>query len=256
MANGAMTTNRSLVVLLFWIICLAPMRSYADCPSLIVQLNKALNYSQDEPVVYLAACKIWPADSSKTIVVLARSQANFSMNSPASDDGLYDLDVVVAASASGDILQRIFQKGALRSDALYLKSITIDTGRYVLAPNVRAFGVRTMRGNPHADFETLNLYVARDQELKSVLQNLVTYKLFGEPQGPSGCARSSETKRNLTIDKTSQHGLADLLVLETGIEQVQTAVQDGCEIDEHKSAQHYELHFNGVSYGLPAVLEQ
>ena len=256
MAHGAMTFSRSLAVLLAWMVCLAPVCSYADCPSLIVQLTKALNYSTDEALTFLSDCKIWPADPSKTIVALAQYQANSSMSSPPWDDGLYDLDVVVAASASGDILQRIFQKGALVSDALYLKSISIDTGRYPLAPNGRAFGVRAMRGNPHADFETLNLYVAGDHELKPVLQNLVTYKLFADPQGPSGCASSSETKRELTFATTSQHGLVDLLVLETGIEETQTAVHDACEIDEHKSAQHYALHLNGVSYGLPALLEQ
>ena len=86
--------------------------------------------------------------------------------------------------------------------------------------------------------------------------SLVTYKLFGEPHGPGGCARSSETKRKLAMAKTSHHGLADVLVLETGLEQDQTAVKDGCEIDEHKSAQHYDLHFDGASYVLPALLLQ
>ncbi len=254
--DGAFTTSRNLAHALIWMMFLLPMLSYADCPSLIIQLNTALHYQQDESVEYLADCKIWPADPRKTLVALAHYQTNSSMSSPASHDGLYDLDVVIVETASGEILQRILQKGALDSDALYLKSITIDTGRYLLAPTVRAFGVRAMRGNPHADYETLSLYVARNNELTSVMQNLVTYKLFGEPQGPGGCARSSETKRKLAMAKTSHHGLADVLVLETGLEQDQTVVKDGCEIDEHKSAQHYELHFDGASYVLPALLQQ
>lgn len=254
--DGAFTTSRNLAHALIWMMFLLPMLTYADCPSLIIQLNTALHYQQDESVEYLADCKIWPADPRKTLVALAHYQTNSSMSSPASHDGLYDLDVVIVETASGEILQRILQKGALDSDALYLKSITIDTGRYLLAPTVRAFGVRAMRGNPHADYETLSLYVARNNELTSVMQNLVTYKLFGEPQGPGGCARSSETKRKLAMAKTSHHGLADVLVLETGLEQDQTVVKDGCEIDEHKSDQHYELHFDGASYVLPALLQQ
>lgn len=253
-ANDTTKVNKTMAVMMLWPMCLLPMPSDADCPSLIKQLNTALHYSQDDSAVYRADCKIWPADPSKTIVALARYQANSSMSSPPSDDGLYDLDVVVAQTTSGDILQRIFQKGALVSDALYLKTITIDTGRYDLAPDVRAFGVRAMRGNPHADFETLNLYVARNDELRPLLQNLVTLKLFGEPQGLGGCSHSSETKRTLTMAKTKQHGFADLLVLETGIEQEQTVVHDGCQIDENKSAHHYELRFDGTSYGVPEQL--
>ena len=84
--DGAFITTKILAHALLWMMFLLPMLSYADCPSLIIQLNKALHYQQDESVDYLADCKIWPADPSKTLVALAHYQTNSSMSSPASHD--------------------------------------------------------------------------------------------------------------------------------------------------------------------------
>jgi hypothetical protein len=255
--HNAMTTHKTSVAMLVLMALLLPTPGYADCEATVRQVSKTLNYPQDESVQYFSDCKIWPADPGKTLVALAYLEDGTNTGSPPSGgEGLYDLDVVVVSTASGDILQRLLQKGALVSDAIYLKSVAIDTGRYVLAPKVLAFGVRAMRGNPHVDFETLNLYTNRNNELEPVLADLVTYSLFGEPQGPEGCSRSSETKRTLSVAKTGSHGLANLVVQEKSIEQEQTAVKDRCEIDETKSSQRYVLRFDGKRFLIPKQLQE
>lgn len=251
------TTHKTLAAIAVLIALLLPTPGYADCEATVRQVSKTLNYPQDESVGYFSDCKIWPADPGKTIVALAYFQAGSgNSSSPDEGEGLYDLDVVVVSTASGDILQRLLQKGALVSDAIYLKSIAIDTGRYALSPKVLAFGVRAMSGNPHVDFERLNLYVTRNNQLESVLAGLVTYSLFGEPQGPDGCSRSSETKRTLSVAKTGNQGLANLVVQEKSIEQEQTAVKDTCEINETKSSQRYVLQFDGKKYLTPKQLQE
>jgi hypothetical protein len=230
-------------VLLLLIALWLPTLGYADCDATIQQVSRTLSYPQDDSVRYFANCKIWPADPGKTIVALAYFQAGSNFSSPPEEgEGLYDLDVLIISTASGDILQRLFQKGALVSDAIALKTLTIDTGRYVLAPNVLAFGVRAMSGNPHVDLETLHLYTIRNIELKSVLAGLVTYSLFGEPQGLDGLSRSSETKRTLSVAKTSNQGLANLVVQEK-------------ENDATKSSRRYVLRFDGQQYLLPNRLK-
>jgi hypothetical protein len=255
--HNAIITRKTLFAMPVLFALLLPTLGYADCEGTVHQVSKTLNYPQDDSVRYFANCKIWPADPSKTIVALAYFQAGSYFSSPPDEgEGLYDLDILIVSTASGDILQRLFQKGALASDAIALKKITIDTERYVLAPNKLAFGVRVMRGNPHVDFETLNLYMTRNNDLKSVLAGLITYSLFGEPQGPGGCSRSSETKRTFSVAKTSSQGLANLVVQEKKIEEEQTAVDDTCEIDETKSSQRYVLRFDGTKYLLPKLLHE
>ena len=255
--HNAMTTHKTLVAMLVLLALLLPTPGYADCETTVHQVSKTLGYPQDESARYFFDCKIWPADPSKVLVALAYFQDNPNIGPPpGGGEGPYDLDVVVVSTASGDILRRLFQKGALVSDAIYLKSIAIDTGRYVLAPKVLAFGVRAMRGNPHVDFETMNLYVTRNNKLESVLTGLVTHPLFGEPQGPDGCSRSSETKRTLSVAKTGNHGLANLVVQEKSIEQQQTAAKDTCETDETKSSQRYVLRFDGKKYLMPKLLQE
>jgi hypothetical protein len=255
--HNAMTSRKTLLSTPLFISLLLPTLGYADCEATLHQVSKTLNYPQDESVRFFADCRIWPADPGKTIVALAYFQAGSYFGSPPIEgEGLYDLDVVVVSTARGDILQRHFQKGALASDAIALKTITIDTGRYVLTPRVLAFGVRAMRGNPHVDLETLNLYVTRNNELESVLAGLVTYSLFGEPQGPDGCSRSSETKRTLAVAKTGNQGLGNLVVQQKVIEQEQKTVNDTCEIDETKSTQRYVLRFDGKQYVMPKLLRE
>ena len=113
-----------------------------------------------------------------------------------------------------------------------------------------------MRGNPHVDLETLSLYVTRNNELESVVTGLVTYSLFGEPQGPDGCARSSETKRTLAVASAASNGFANLVVQQKVIEQEQKAVNNTCESDETQSTQSYVLRFDGTEYLIPKVLRE
>ena len=149
--------------------------SYADCDSLVAKLNTFLNYPNSEPdgEQSFTSCKAWPADPSKTIVALVHFQKGSYFNAPpVPGNGLFDLDVLIVKSDNGEILQRHLQKGALSSDAMALSGITIDTARYTLAQQIRAFGVRAdfshSGGSNPAHYQVINLYIAQSKKISQV----------------------------------------------------------------------------------------
>ncbi|MCK9797321.1 hypothetical protein M1B34_06080 [Pseudomonas sp. MAFF 302030] len=161
-----------------------------------------------------ALCKDWPAFPGQTLTVLSELQPDPVLGN-ASGDGLYDLRLALVDSASGKTLARYQQPSAFMSDAVGFESLTLDTGRYQLAPQVRAFGVRasfkgSSRVNP-MDQVSLNLYVREGENLRPVMDKFLAYSYSGEWDG--NCAgERTETTRTLDIAKTRSHGYADLIV--------------------------------------------
>lgn len=187
-------------------------------------------------------CKAWPNDKRKSIVALSYLQAhqadagqdpdNQSNDQGNSDDGMgdYDLDVLIINSTTRKPLARLLQKAAIASDAWRFSSLGIDTARYRLAPDVRAFGVRTThssssRANPAGD-TTLYLYIQQQDTLRQVVNGLVTSSSRGE--WDTSCAGEfSQTERTIEVGQTVSHGLADLQV-----RSITTASESRMENDE------------------------
>ena len=74
------------------------------------------------------------------------------------------------------IVSRLFQSAALTEDAIRIGEIKVDTARYTLAGDARAFGLRVVRqgssrANPYSN-ETLTLYVPQGPKLAKVLDGL------------------------------------------------------------------------------------
>ena len=67
------------------------------------------------------------------------------------DEAEYDLDVMVVQQADNGnterstVVSRLYQPAALSEDAVRISAIRIDTARYGLADDTRAFGVRVAR---------------------------------------------------------------------------------------------------------------
>ncbi len=226
---------------------------WAECEGLPEQLNKELGYPDLETENYFSACKVWPADAKKTIVALAHFQKGSSFSVPPDGgDGLYDLDVLIVRSGTGEIQHRLFQKGAVSSDAIRFIGIDLDTARYQLAPKVIAFGLRANRGGP-ADVQTITLYVVRQNRLKSILSKLSMVEYFAESH--IDCPHSSEVRRTLAIANTVSNGFTDLILQEKKTEGVPVGTIDGCTMDETKTSQRYTLRFDGNIYVVPKELQ-
>jgi hypothetical protein len=238
------------------ILLVASLPALADCEGLITSMNKRLNYPDLDTRAYVADCKVWPAHPDKTIVALAHFQegSNFSLP-PTSDEGLYDLDVLIVRTGTEEVLHRLLQKGALTSDAIGLREIAIDTARYTLAKETSAFGVRANRRNPHAEIQSISLYVVRGNALKQVMNKLMTLESFSENQALADCARSSDIRRTLAMAGTSSHGFADLIVKEKSTIAEPFAVKTGCDVKEEKFVRRYRLRFDGVAYVVPPELQ-
>ena len=136
-----------------------PMVSSADCEKWIDYLLEKYHSSRESDK---AICKIWPADESKTIVVLPF---------PHEIEGtiFYDLDVLLVDTQSGELIAHNWEADAFVSDAIELNNFEIDTARYQLNNESRAFGVGTNFA-PHSNNvsfseQQINLY---EQQIEKV----------------------------------------------------------------------------------------
>jgi len=247
---------KAVVVLL--LLALAPL-SYADCEHPTENVVKALNDypgGKTADLTTFVDCKVWPADPTKTLVALVNPQ-----NVPDSDAlhrGHYDLEMLVLETSSGTVLQNLFRKDALVTDAMILLNIRLDTARYILAPGVIAFGVRAYRRAPFDDeMQDMNLYVIQENKLKPILNNLMMYELYTGRAADSrehDCS-STDSSRTLAIAKTSTQGYADLIVQEKKSVRGAGSKDDCSDAKTRTSSRQYILHFDGSSYVLPTQLQ-
>ena len=126
------------------------------------------------------ACRVWPADTSLTLIavpVLGPEEFNGEVQQG-------DLDVLVVDSTTLRPRAGLRLAEAMSSDAIRVNGVSLDTARYRLSPNVRAFGVRTSRSgssraNPFADTR-LQLLVFNDGVLEAITDPIVMYSSGGE----------------------------------------------------------------------------
>ncbi|MDM0103876.1 hypothetical protein QTH97_02950 [Variovorax sp. J22R24] len=201
-----------------------------------------------------AACEPWRGLPGRFIVVLP-------MPRPSSEPGVtdFDLDVLVVQQADNGnterakIVSRLFEESALTEDAVRIGEIKVDTARYTLAADTRAFGVRILRqgssrANPYSS-ETLTLYVPQGQKLVKVLDDLQVTLERGE--WDTNCAGNFETVRGtLSVARGSTHsGYADLILREARSETRST--MQGEECATHERAPTFKstvLRYDGAGY--------
>ena len=87
----------------------------------------------------LSRCKIWPAFNTQSIA----AKATFVPDSAGAQDGVFDLALSVINATTGNTVASYAKPGAYNSDAISFDDLIIDTARYRLAADVRAFGLRS-----------------------------------------------------------------------------------------------------------------
>jgi hypothetical protein len=165
-----------------------------------------------------AVCEPWRGFPGRFIVVLPMPRTG---SQP--DATQFDLDVLVVQQADNGnterarIVSRLLEEDALAEDAVHIAEIRVDTARYTLGPDARAFGLRILRqgssrANPYAS-ETLSLYLPQGAKLAKVLDGLETTLERGE--WDTNCTGDFETVRGtLSVMHSATNGSADLMLRE------------------------------------------
>lgn len=199
----------------------------------------------------LSRCKVWPAFQNQAIAVKSTYLADVGGD----DAGVFDLDLSVVNASNAKPIATYHKPGAFNSDAIRLDDLRIDTARYRLAPNVRAFGVRSMFGHSSSaipyEKTDLTLYVREGDALRPVLEGLVVFKNHGEFM--SDCDGYTKTlRRTVDIGTSSHHGFADLLITTSGSKMKNTKSGSQCvsKTTDLKKTQ-VTLTYDGQQYIIP-----
>ena len=211
----------------------------------------------------LAACKLWPAFPGRSIVVLPVPRETSSTGAK-----VFDLELLLIQRPDNGnterdtVIGRIFQPEALDEDsATAIQDIRIDTSRYVLSSDTRAFGLRvryrgTAPGSTAAS-ETIRLYVHHGSKLRQVLQEVELDHDSGE--WDSTCTgRFEQLRTMLSVGKSASNGYADLQLSRTLV-QSRAQMQEDQSCTEKAMPARFNsvtLRYDGERYRVPKSLQQ
>jgi len=197
--------------------------------------------------------KTLPYDEGKTVIVIPIYQIEDDVNI----DEAFDLDayIIIADTITGKILHKLYQARIWTSDAISLQEITIDTGRFILNDQIRAFGIKTTyrnfsRANPFNE-SLLTLFIVENNRLKRVLDHLIIYS-FSAENNEGFCDGYGEffntNKTHIEIGKLKTNNLYNLIIKQTIKEETNSDKNGVCVYDVVTSKTMKTLKYNGEKY--------
>lgn len=232
-------------------------RKSADGASFTLEPHISIPLTRpDADTPFGLVCKIWPAYDDLLLVAVPLIDSTQS-----SDDGhVGDIELLVVARNSLQVRRRLLQPGLITDDAIAIRKIEFDTGRYRLARGVTAFGLRIeianhSQANPFSETD-LRLYAPAGDALRLVLDGLVVADNGGE--GDASCAGSfHSTEVSLAMSPASHHGYRDIAVAEQTDTDNPSPDKDGeCQSHPGKSVtRSYRLRYDGSLYPVPEALK-
>jgi hypothetical protein len=164
----------------------------------------------------LSSCRRDPVTADQFIVAVVSPSDVSGQAAKNGDDEHFDLDVVVWNQRTHAIVAHRHDAGYLLSDASSLRSSSVDTARYVLAPGVRAFGFRDTHYpyNTHSRWgETrLTLFVQQGDRIERIFASQV--ELLTDGGSTPTCDDATRAIRTTVgTAKSQSHGYADLSVV-------------------------------------------
>jgi hypothetical protein len=127
------------------------------------------------------------------------------------------LEIVIMNLADGAVVSHRHEPGVISSDAIQFDGLSIDTGRYVLAPGKRAFGIRTTHSAhcyqcAYSDSD-LSLYMLNGTRIDPILQVRVgETRNESTPECPDAIIESTTA---IDVGPGMSHGVADLILTTT-----------------------------------------
>lgn len=214
----------------------------------------ALRFAYGDPPGLV--CKIWPAHDDLLLVAVPLMDSS----QPSDYAHAGDIELLVVDRKSLQVRQRLLQPGLMNDDAIAIRKVEFDTGRYRLAPNVTAFGLRIemanhSQANPFSE-TGLRLYAFDGNALRMVLDGLVVADNGGE--GDASCAGSFHSSQvSLAMNPAKHHGYHDITVVERMDTDNPLPDNSGeCQSHPGKSvSQTYRLRYDGSRYTAPAGLK-
>ena len=226
--------------------------------------DRLLMMPSDSSDIPAMVCKVWPAQDKLLLVAVPRMDGK----APLEQDRIGDLDVLVVDRSSLKVQQRVTLPGAMSDDAIQIQKLEFDTARYVVAPGVQAFGIRTTlngasRANPFNEV-TLTLLAGtasadgKPGPLRVVLDKLSVERMSGE--WDTNCAGDfTQRKSVLAMTKEQHEGFFDIRVSQSS--ERSTAVLTGkgqgdCKETTEKAVKTQEtLRYDGKQYVVPSKLK-
>ena len=166
------------------------------------------------------ACRLDPDHPDRAIVALTYLPGEERTGLKHAGDDLHErnLELVVIDLSNGEIVAHRHEDKVIEDGGERLEGISIDTGRYTLAPGKRAFGVRVSNGTHCAcvnvSYTNLYLYVQNGRGLDRVLSTSVENDQDGyekySPQPPACTSIGTTTTTTIAVGRGKSHGLADL----------------------------------------------
>lgn len=205
-----------------------------------------------------SVCKDWPAYPGLSITALSQLESRPSSDS-SGRDGIYDLNLALVSTDGLKPVATYHRASVFESDAIALDDLQLDTARYKLTSDLRAFGVRVLfkgssRINPF-DQTLLSLYVKDGEMVRPVMDRLITYQYSGEWDG--NCAgERSEVVRTVEIGRTGSHGFTDLIVKSVSTTMVGNGEGEACESRSTTAKPVITtLRYDGKQYVVPEALK-
>lgn len=248
-------------VLLLLLGLAAAGASHAACESGLAERMHAKLHPNRPLDERLAACKPWPAFPGRSIVVLPVPH-----EADRKGARVFDLELLLIQRPDNGnterdtVIARILQPEALDEDSTAeIQDIEIDTSRYLLAPDTRAFGLRVRyRGvgpGRSLSVETLRLYVQHGSKLRQVLQEVELDHDTGE--WDQSCNGHFEKLRTLlSVARTSSNGWRDLQLSRTRTPS-RAQLQDDLSCTEKTLPARFDtvtLRYDGERYRVPRAL--
>jgi hypothetical protein len=175
----------------------------------------------------LVSCKKNPV-GNETFFVFGHKSAN------ADNEGFYaiDVDILVVDDDNNKVISNAFFPHLWQDeDTNTLRYLTIDTARYILAKDQRAFGVTAeyegvSRADPSGE-RSLALFIRLQNNIKIVLKNIKIFNYGGE--WDTSCTGDfSEIKSILTMAPTTSNGYFDIRVQEITTDSKNKKTENDC----------------------------
>lgn len=158
---------------------------------------------------------------------------------------------ILITDANGTIKNKYLDPTDINSDAISLRSFTIDTGLYTIGTNIRAFGVKadfvgSSRPNPY-ELSTMSMYYPEGKTFKKVMDQFTMDQYHGE--WDMRC--NGEFKDNhsyIILEQSKTNNFTDLKIKTISVTTINKDVKGECESKETSKTFYKTLKFKSSYY--------
>ncbi|WP_160139762.1 hypothetical protein [Chryseobacterium sp. c4a] len=158
---------------------------------------------------------------------------------------------ILITDENGVIKNKYLDPTELNSDAVDLRSFTIDTGLYNISTNIRAFGVKadfvgSSKPNPYAS-GTISMYYPEEKTFKKVLDQFEMDSTTGE--WDTRCnGEFTEDVSYIIMDTSKTNNFTDLKIKKISVNTMNTEVKGDCKQKKTSKTSYKTLKFKNGRY--------